>query len=143
MVCVLLAMKLDPDLEPELRDVLEAAAALDTTEFKIFVIAYDHWFGRRAPHELIEQHFTAYMFQDIVPHWVHHFARHVLTLSQQGNLNPDDYGLGKPPPARHMVVIARIYTVVLTVTLVILLLLALHAEDLLVYAKDCYFPPCY
>ena len=136
-------MKLDPDLDPELRDVLEAAAALDTTEFKIFVIAYDHWFGRRAPHELIEQHFTAYMFQDIVPHWVHHFARHVLTLSQQGNLNPDDYGLGKPPPARHMVVIARIYTVVLTVTLVILLLLALHAEDLLVYAKDCYFPPCY
>lgn len=136
-------MKLDPDLDPKLRDVLKAAAALDTTEYTIFAIAYVHWFGRRAPHELIEQHFTAYMFQDMVPYWVHHFARHVLTLSQQGNLNPDDFGLKNPPATRHMVLIARIYTVILTLTLVILLLLALHAEELLLYAKDCYFPPCY
>ena len=136
-------MKLDPDLDPQLRDVLEAAAALDTTEFKIFVMAYVHWFGNRAPPDLIEHHFTAYMFQDIVPHWVHHFARHVLTLSRQGKLDREEFGLKNPPASRHTVLLSRIYTAILTVTMVILLLLALHAEDLLLYAKNCYFPPCY
>ncbi len=137
------AMKLDPDLDPKLRDVLEAAAALDTTEFKIFVIAYDHWFGRRAPQELIEQHYSAYMFQDIVPHWVHHFARHVLMHARRGNLNLDAYGLRNPPPTRHAVLIARLFSIIIAVTLLTLLLLALHAEDPLLYASDCYFPPCY
>ena len=134
---------MDPDIDPLVREVLEAAALLDTTEFNIFCLAYVRWFGRDAPTHIIEPHFNDYMFKDIVPHWVHHFTRQIIHLYYKGQLNLADYGLTKPPVSRRMACFGRIYSFVLLLILVILFLLAIDSEHLTLIAQNCYFPPCY
>ncbi len=136
-------MKLDPDIDPEIANVLETAALLDTTEFNVFRLAYVQWFGRSATTQLIEPYFNAYMFHEIVPFWVHHFTRQVIQRYDQGRLDPEDYGLTPTPISAKMILIGRAYTIVLIVVLVALFMLTVGSEHLRVIAENCYFPPCY
>ncbi len=136
-------MKLDPDIDPVVLEVLDAAALLDTTEFNIFCLAYTRWFGQKASVDFIEPHFNAYMFREIVPFWVRHFTRHIMHLYAMGRLNPEDYGLKKPPASSRMVFLGRLYTLLLILILVVLFVVTSSSEHLLSIAKNCYFPPCY
>ena len=136
-------MKMDPDIDPVVREVLDVAALLDTTEFNIFCLAYVRWFGRDAPTSIIEPYFNDYMFQDIVPYWVHHFTRQIIYLYYKNQLNVADYGLTKPPLSRRMAFIGRVYAVVLVLILVALFILAMGSDHLFLGAKNCFFPPCY
>jgi hypothetical protein len=136
-------MKMDPDIEPTVREVIDVAALLDTTEFNIFCLAYGQWFGHQAKTDIIEPYFNAYMFNDIVPHWVHHFTRQILKIDHKGLLSPEDYGLNRPPASAKMVLVGRLYAVFLLLALLVLLVLTQSSEQLLLIAKNCYFPPCY
>ena len=134
---------MDPDIDPVVREVLDAAALLDTTEFNVFCLAYVRWFGRDAPVQIIASHFNDYMFKDIVPHWVHHFTRRILNLHREGQLNPADYGLTQSPLSRRMIFIGRAYASVLLLIVATLFLLTIGSDHSSFMAKNCYFPPCY
>lgn len=142
-ISIPLIMKLEPDIDPVVLQVIDAAALLDTTEFDIFSLAYTHWFGEKASLEIIEFHFKAYMFREIVPFWVRHFTRHIMRLYATEHLNPCDYGLNRPPASKRMVFIGRFYIFLLILILVVLLAITTGSEQVLSFAKNCYFPPCY
>ncbi len=136
-------MIFEAHIDPGVREVLEAAAALDTTEFKVFDLAYRGWFGRSASHQVLERHFSDYMFEDIVPPWVHYFTRQVLGRHRRGELKRGDYGLEDPPASRRTLLLGRLYTAALALTLLALVALTLGEEGLPALARGCYFPPCY
>lgn len=75
------------------RNVLDAAAVLQVTEFHLFQIAYRHWYGRHASERSIERFFVPYMFRSVVPYWVRQLCRRVLRASAEGKLNPAEFGL--------------------------------------------------
>ena len=57
----------DEDLDQEQWDLLEAAAQLQVTEFKLFELAYRDWYGHPARQQAIEVCFRNYMFNRIIP----------------------------------------------------------------------------
>ncbi len=93
----------DDDLAPDARDILSASAILEITEFRLFELAYERWFGEPAAERDIERFFVGYMFRSIVPHWVRQFCREVLTLDAAGKLVPRDFGVLPRPESQTMV----------------------------------------
>lgn len=83
----------EKSIPADVRNVLDAAALLQVTEFCLFQIAYRHWHGRDTTDGLIEQHFVSYMFWSVVPFWVRQFCRRVLAAEAEGALNPSDFGV--------------------------------------------------
>lgn len=131
-------------LDTDIVAVLDASAALEVTEFRLFQLAFADWYGKAAGEEFMERQFAAYMFAQRVPNWVRHFARKILKLQAQDRLDPRSFGVWKRLPSSRMVVIARIYTGIL----LLLFLLALTSiyslpESVLAMYRGCYFPPCY
>lgn len=124
--------------------VLDAAAVLEVTEFRLFELAFTDWYGKRARETVIERYFVAYMFADRIPSWVRHFSRKIMTLYNQGRLDPKNFGVFPRLPSARMRLAAKIYAAVL---LIIFLLAALSVVqlpgDMLQAFKQCYFPPCY
>ncbi len=55
--------------------VIRAANHLDLSEFEVFRLAYEDWFGRKPSDSLIERDFSEYLKTDFVPFYVAHFAR--------------------------------------------------------------------
>lgn len=80
----------------EVLDVLEAAARLDITEFELFRIAYERWFGHGIADADLERLYLPYMFKDQVPAWVRHYVREVLE-GTEGAFDPADFGV-RPRP---------------------------------------------
>lgn len=103
----------DERLASEQWDLLEAAALLQVTEFRIFELAYKEWFGRRPRSHLIEKYFNNYMFNQIIPAWVTHFCRRVVTLGHAGELDPRDFGIYYRLPSRRMARIGQFYIALL------------------------------
>lgn len=114
----------DEDLDREQFDLLEAAAQLQVTEFKLFELAYRDWYGHPPKHQVIEVYFRNYMFNRIIPVWVSHFARVIVEKSQAGTLDPRDYGIYQRLPSRRMQRIGQAYTAMLLVAFVILMYMA-------------------
>jgi len=75
---------IDDRLPANIQAVLDTAALLDITEFRVFELAHVNWYGRRAQTRDIEPLFVDYMFNDIVPPWVAQFTRKVLRLYHEG-----------------------------------------------------------
>ena len=124
------------------QEVVEAASLLDIPEFKLFKIAYWRWFGRRPGALNMERYFANYMFNAVVPPWVHHLAREVVARAQAGTLRVADYVRQiQPNPA--MKIRGQVYSAVLTLICLLLFLAALHYSELLPFVENCYFPPCY
>ncbi len=129
---------------PDAQDVLTVAALLDTTEFRVFGLAYERWFGHRSDDALIEPYYIPYMFQCVVPFWVRYFTREVLARYRAGTLRAADYGVVPPRASPRMLRRGRNYGILLLAVCLLLLLLVSHSpEELLEVAKGCYFPPCY
>ncbi len=55
--------------------VVRAANHLDLSEFEVFRLAYEDWFGRKPSDSLIGRDFSEYLKTDFVPFYVAHFAR--------------------------------------------------------------------
>lgn len=132
----------DP-LPADIETVLNAAAVLDVTEFRLFELAWADWYGRRGPVEQVEPFFVRYMFDQVVPDWVRQFARKILALSDEGNLDPEAFGahghVEPPNPWLRGIMV----TAVIGATLLTLILMAASVGYLPHFPKGCYFPPCY
>ncbi len=80
----------------DIEKVGTAARLLQITEFNFFHLAYFQWHGREASASVLENVFSDYMFQDVVPHWVRHFTRIVTLQFDQGVLDPQEYSIEIP-----------------------------------------------
>jgi hypothetical protein len=68
----------------DVRAVLTAARTLHISEFEVFRLAYQKWYGEHADTPQLETFFVAYLFASETPHWVRHFTSQVMTLKQEG-----------------------------------------------------------
>lgn len=124
----------DEDLAREQWDLLESAALLQVTEFRIFELAYKDWYGAAAKHQVVEAHFRNYMFNQIVPVWVSHFCRRIVKLGRSGELDPKKFGIYQRLPSRRMIRIGQAYTAMLLMAFFVMVYMAYgdHFTELLI-----------
>ena len=114
----------DEDLKQDSLDLLEAAAALEVKEFKLFELAYRDWYGKKPLSQVIEVHFSNYMFNNVIPAWVRSYSRHVVELHKAGTLDPKAFGVYQPLPSRRLIFIGRVFgTLLIFVFLVFMFLI--------------------
>jgi hypothetical protein len=77
-------------------NVAYAASLLQISEFQFFQIAHLQWFGKSLPEKTMESFFCDYLFSNVIPHWVRQLSRKVLSLHNQGGLNPVDFDIKRP-----------------------------------------------
>ncbi|MEX0729208.1 MAG: hypothetical protein WED00_04150 [Aquisalimonadaceae bacterium] len=87
------------DLDPRTRDIIQAAAMLEISEFDFMAIAFREWYGKEPACEQISAHFRPYMFGGVPPFWAHRLALEVLRLYDDGQLDRSRFGILPPPPA--------------------------------------------
>ena len=136
-------MAFDEQLDPDIQCVLDAAAMLDITEYELFRLAYRRWYGRVPDDDKVESHFVAYMFRNVVPLWVRHFARKVEGLFLRGELDRHALGVDRLAATPEMVSLGIRYTVAIGTVLVVLTVLAEFVATVLDFGERCLFPPCY
>ncbi len=128
---------------PDAKAVIEAADLLDTSEFRLFSVAYQRWHGSPPEPSVIERHFSAYMFRSVVPPWVRHLAREILAKAADGTLRGAEYGVHPLPASAELLRRGRIHSAILLAVCLLLLLASLYYDDLVRWTENCYFPPCY
>ncbi|MFQ5625693.1 MAG: hypothetical protein ACE5FM_03460 [Methyloligellaceae bacterium] len=121
--------------------VLRASALLSVGEFRVFEIAYEDWYGEAGEEKMIENHFTGYMFNDIVPPWVRHFCKKVLKRDSEGTLDPAEFGIVHKAASRKQINKGLEAIMYIVGALIILFLLGESAAQVL--KLQCMFPPCY
>jgi len=131
------------DVDADVRKVLDTAALLEITEFELFGLAYRRWFGRPAAAPIVERHFVRYMFDDRVPFWVRRFTLDVQELQRRGTLDRETVVGARATPRQAEVGRGLRYAVILCAVIILLVVLVESSRNLLPYAHDCYFPPCY
>lgn len=127
----------EPNLPIDTRLVLDAATALDITEFQLFELAYADWFGDEPDVYRVEPTFVNYMFHGEIPAWVRQYARKTL-MNQDARPRALHAAVQQPSRLR-----GSIYFLILAFALGVLLLTATSSTDLLPAVQECYFPPCY
>ena len=83
----------DHTIPQDTLDVLAASALLQITEYQLFELAYERWFGRRAQESELEAFFVRYMFAFQAPFWVRNYCRDVSLADRGGALDPRDFGV--------------------------------------------------
>ena len=137
------AMPFDEQIDPDIQSVLNAAAMLDVTEFELFRLAYLRWYGQVPVDEKVEPHFVAYMFRNVVPLWVRHFARKVERLFHRGELDRRALGVDRLSATPEMVSLGIRYSVAIGTLLIALTVFAEFVATVLDLGERCLFPPCY
>ena len=74
-------------------EVTEASAILQITEFHLFELAFERWFGREARDGELESCFARYMFASHAPFWVRQYCRDVADKERDGELDPREFGV--------------------------------------------------
>lgn len=136
-------MPFDEYLAPDVDSVLNATALLDITEWDFFNLAYNRWHGEPATEGMMEPIFAAYMFHDVVPPWARHFARLVERLYRRGILDRRALGVDRLPSSAQMVSRGMRYGVAIATIMIVLIVLAEFAAQLMRLGDRCQFPPCY
>lgn len=113
----------DEDLKQDSLDLLEAAAALEVKEFKVFELAYREWYGKKPISHVIETHFSNYMFNNVIPVWVRSYSRQVVDLHRSGKLNPAEFGVYQPLPSRRLIFIGRMFATFLILVFIVCIFL--------------------
>ncbi len=101
----------DEQVDGESWDLLEAAALLEIKEYALFEKAYKDWSGHHAQRNVMEAHFSNYMFQGVIPVWVRRYCHKVVELERKGELDPRKLGIYKPQPSRRLILIGKWYAV--------------------------------
>lgn len=138
------AFRAGETMDPDVADVLETAALLDTTEIEVFRKAYASWHGRSGAEREVEEAFVAYMFAEQVPLWVRHFTRPVVAIGRKRA----DSALARhrrlrPPTSLHTKLVGGLSMGAIIAVLIVLMLLSVQAVATLQSLKDCHLPPCY
>lgn len=118
----------DENVDAEQWDLLEAAALLQVTEFKVFELAYKEWYGVAPKPRVIEVHFRNYMFNQLIPRWVARFCRRIVEQEQAGTLDPRDFGIYQRLPSRRMRLIGKTYAAMLLLGFLLVVYLAYGHE---------------
>ncbi len=97
----LLRTLIRPDREehPERAEAARAANLIQVGEFQLIQLAHCQWFGEDMSEALGHRVFHAYMLNNQVPHWVRHYARHILALEAAGSLDDQDPAYHRFDPA--------------------------------------------
>ena len=67
--------------------VAKAANLLQVGEFQLLQLAYFDWHGEELGEEMSSILFKSYMIEHQVPPWARHYARKIMALSDDGQLN--------------------------------------------------------
>jgi len=122
--------------------VAEAASALRVSEFDLFRIAYQSWFGRTAVDSELQGEFRRFLQHSQTPIWVRDFARKVCASSSNGTLDPRQFGVDSRRPTSPMLKLICMLSLAGMLTFLILLIyLAQRAQS--VEKLVCLLPPCY
>lgn len=117
----------DDGIEQDTLDVLTASSALEITEFRLFELAYERWFGEPPIEEKMEPIYIRYMFRANAPFWVRQFCREVMAREKSGALDPREFGVFPAPESDSMVQRGLRYGMV-----ILFVMLALHLVAILV-----------
>ena len=74
------------ELNGDARQVEDAAAILNVSEFRLFELAYQDWFGVLAKENNLESAYMPYVMSGTVPCWLRHFSRKTLQLCDEAGL---------------------------------------------------------
>lgn len=106
-------------LRADLEKVASASKLLQISEFRFFQISYFQWYGREISENYLESIFSEYMFEDIVPHWVRHFARKVISCHEDGGIDPAEYNIERPQTTLELRSAGYGYTIILSIVVVV------------------------
>ncbi len=106
-------------LQEDLEKVASASKLLQIPEFRFFQISYFQWYGREISENHFEVIFSEYMFQDIVPHWVRHFARIVMSRNEDGGIDPGEYNIERPKTTHELKSAGFGYIAILSIVVVV------------------------
>ena len=126
-----LLQHLDQQRNPPLTDtdhVSISAGLLQVSEFRFFQVAYADWYGREISTRSLEPIFTRYMFDNVVPHWVRHLTRIVLSRSEEGTLDPADFNIRLPKCDPNQQTMGWHYIITLALVLAVFLVLVSNFE---------------
>ena len=80
-------IKPDWDENPKRSEILHAANLLQIGEFQLIQLAYKVWYGENLPEDKINNIFSEYMVNEIIPIWVTAYAKDILTLDKANVLD--------------------------------------------------------
>lgn len=115
----------DDGIEQDTLDVLTASSALEITEFRLFELAYERWFGEPPMAEKLESIYTRYMFRANAPFWVRQYCREVMARENSGALDPKEFGVFPAPESDSMVQRGLRYGMVILFVMLTLHLIAI------------------
>jgi hypothetical protein len=78
------------------------AGLLGISEFGLFEIAYERWFGRKTNEKTMEAFFGTYLKSGLMPFWLRNMVRTIICEHRQGNLTPGGFRMYQPPESRSM-----------------------------------------
>ncbi len=128
--------------EEDVQAVVYAAAVLQISEFEVFRLAYQEWFGHPAENREMEACFHRYMAATQVPPWVRSFVRRIRKLAEEGQLDLRAFGLVPPSPAsKARIILGLNVSAGILMIVAFLIYSAFRVVSPLVIA--CKLPPCY
>jgi hypothetical protein len=72
------------------------AGLLDVSEFKLFELAYETWFGSQATKKSMDGFFGSYLKSGFIPFWLRNMVRTIISEAREGNLTPSRFGVDRP-----------------------------------------------
>lgn len=129
-------------LNNDAQAVINTAALLHISEFEVFQLAYQSWFGHLAENREIDVLFSRYLIKANVPLWVRAFTRQINQLQAENRLDGRTFGLQPaPPPSQRTALIGVLALLLMLIFVVLLVYLADKTDPSL--AAACRLPPCY
>lgn len=101
-------------LDPAARQVIEAAAILEISEYELLDMAYREWYGRPPRAHVLSDAFGPYMFDGRTPFWAVALARQIIDLYNEGRLAQSRFrAVMRPPPTLRELLTAAAQSVLL------------------------------
>lgn len=122
--------------------VAHTASLLQISEFEVFQLAYQRWFGRLADHREIDTSFSRYLIKAHVPLWVRAFTRQISQLQSENCLDGRAFGLQLAPPSSQRTALGGVMALLIMLIFVALLVYLADKTDPSLTAA-CRLPPCY
>ena len=131
-----------PKPQGDNEDVVRSASMLQVSEFELFRLAYQSWFGQTPTELQLTQAFDDYMMRNKVPMWVRSFARQIERLQAEGRLDRTCFGLESLPATgvwTRLIGVSSMLGIILFIGM--LVYWAYLAQDYT--TRGCQLPPCY
>ena len=77
--------------------VFEARTLLGLLDFEFFRVAWRNWHGGEPDDRRLEPGFVTFLFKQLAPDYVRHFARLVLRQAAAGQFDPAAFGVAAEP----------------------------------------------